>query len=142
MSTRNIPSRAEVLMMHEALLKMKKQSPAAQMALAEPDTAFKHLVWASQHRRLVTCGDYGILFDVGSPWHTTKLVLIEEIIIRFRRQYQNPVEEAIAKLDDLARLYGCVAIAAGDTQVGLMAPRYQAAGYTSLGSQFYKELNG
>lgn len=129
-------------MIYRALLEVQKKSPAKQMALVEPGAAWKHLDRARATGNLVVCGDYGILFDVGSPWHTTKLVLIEEIIIRFRRLYQNPVEDAIAKLDDLARLHGCVAIAAGDTQVGLMAPRYQAAGYISLGSQFYKELNG
>jgi hypothetical protein len=133
-------STLDVTLTFHALLKMLGKSPALQMKLAEPEVAYKHLVKAQAEGHLYVYGDYAILVDVGSPWHTSKLVLIEEIIVRFRRPYGHPVDEAIAQLPLIARQHGCVAVAAGDTQIGLMAPRYLAAGFQPLGSQFYKEV--
>lgn len=134
------PSRVEVEDIFQALLGMLSNSPAKQMALAEPAAAYSHLLVAALNGKLLTFGDFAILFDIGSPWHTRKLVLIEEIIVRFRKRYGNTVESAVAQLEVIARDQGCAAIAAGDTQVGIMGPRYLAAGFTTLGSQFYKEI--
>lgn len=127
-------------MIYTALLSMLDKSPAAQMKLCEPEVAGKALQRAKAEKRLFVYGDFGILVDVGSPWHTSKQVLIEEIIVRFRRDHGNTVESAIEQLSVLAREFGCVAVAAGDTQIGLMAPRYLAAGFQPLGTQFYKEI--
>jgi hypothetical protein len=131
------PSHVERI--YDALVNLLAMSPAPQMRLCEPDVARQNLSRASDERRLFVYGDFGILVDVGSPWHTSKRVLIEEIIVRFRRDYGNKVEGAIAQLDIIAKAFGCVAVAAGDTQIGLMSPRYLAAGFTTLGTQFYKE---
>src|SRR5262245_57133542 len=106
------------------MLKMLRVSSAAQMKLVEPDVAWKNLLAAQADGRLYSHGDFGIFVDVRSPWHTSKRVLIEEIIVRFRREYGNSVESAIEQLEHIARQHGCVAVAAGDTQIGLMAPRY------------------
>ena len=123
-----------------AMVRMLERSPAQQMKLCEPSVAFDNLKLGRQEGRLYVYGDFGIFVDVGSPWHTSKRVLIEEIVIRFRRVYENSVDSAIAQLADIARQHGCVAVAAGDTQIGLMAPRYIAAGFQPLGTQFYKEI--
>jgi hypothetical protein len=127
-------------LIYAALLELLGKSPAAQMRLAEPEVARKALSTARSNAALWVYGDFGILVDVGSPWHTSKRVLIEEIIVRFRRDYGNKVEGAIAQLDVIAKAFGCVAVAAGDTQIGLMSPRYLAAGFQPLGTQFYKEI--
>ena len=116
------------------------KSPATQMKLCEPEVAIPALHQAIKEDRLLIYGDFAILVDVGSPWHTSKRILIEEIIIRFRRVYGNTVESAIAQLEVIAKQRGCVAVAAGDTQIGLMSDRYIAAGFQALGSQFYKEI--
>lgn len=134
------PSFQETNAIHEALVRMLEYSPAPQMKLAEPATAYAHLHNARRTGLLFTYGDFAILIDVGSPWHTTKLVLIEEIIVRFRKGHGGTPEGAVAQLETLAKLHGCVAVAAGDTQIGVMAPRYIAAGFQPLGSQFYKEI--
>jgi hypothetical protein len=119
---------------------MLDKSPAPQMRLVENHTAWLHLCEAKSASLLYVYGDFGILVDVGSPWYTSKRVLIEEIIVRFRKDYGNTVESAIAQLDVIARIHGCVAVAAGDTQIGLMSDRYLAAGFQALGTQFYKEI--
>lgn len=123
----------------QALLKMLQYSPAPQMALAEPVVAYANLMKARDEGKLYVLGDFGILVDVGSPWHSSKPVLFEEIIIRFRRHFENTVDTAVEALERIAKLHGCVAVAAGDTQIGYMAPRYIAAGYRPLGTEFFKE---
>jgi hypothetical protein len=110
------------------------------MRLCEEHVAYAALHRARDEARLYVYGDYAILFDIGSPWHTSKKLLIEEFVLRFRREYGNAVDGAVAQLDELARALGCAAVAAGDTQVGLMSPRYVAAGFQPLGTQFYKEI--
>jgi hypothetical protein len=131
---------SDVPLIFEALLKLLHKSPAPQMRLAEPEVAFQAMCTAVAEQRLYLYGDYALLVDVGSPWHSSKNVLIEEIIVRYQRHFGNNVESAIAQLEVLAERIGCVAIGAGDTQIGLMSPRYLAAGFTSLGTQFYKEI--
>lgn len=134
------PSRLETEDIYAAMLEVLSKSPAAHMKLAEPAVALGHLIVRSALGYLWVYGDFAILVDVGSPWYTTKQVLIEEIIIRFRRGYRNTVESAVAQLDVLARDFACVAVVAGDTQLGIMTPRYLAAGFTSLGTQLYKDI--
>lgn len=133
------PDRAAVEDIFQALMRMLDKSPAPQMRLVEPAAVYSHLYRATADKKLWVLGDFAILVDVGPPWHTTKPVLIEEIIVRFRRGHGGTVEDAVAALDRLAERFGCFAIAAGDTQIGMMAPRYTAAGFVTLGTQFYKE---
>ena len=133
-------SHYDLELIFEALLRLHDKSPAKQMKLCEPEVAYRNLVQARSEGRLYVYGDYGIFIDVGSPWHTSKRVLIEEIVIRFRKAYSNDVDSAIQQLTVIGRSHGCVAVAAGDTQIGLMAPRYLAAGFEALGTQFYKEI--
>jgi hypothetical protein len=130
----------ETELIFSALLDMLAKSPARQMSLAVPAVARQSLYAAREAGRLYIYGDYGILVDVGSPWHTNERVLIEEIIIRFRRFEKNGVEGAIDQLQHIAKEHGCAAIAAGDTQVGIMTPRYLAAGFKTLGTQFFMEV--
>lgn len=130
----------DVYEIFNALLLMLRKSPAPQMALVEEEVAYRNLKQAVAEQRLYVYGDFAILVDAGSPWHTSKKVLIEEIVIRWRREFNTPVEAAIRQLDRIAKEHGCVAIAAGDTQVGIMGPRYTAAGFKTLGTQFFKEV--
>lgn len=139
-----LPTLREADTFHAALIyatleRLLVVSPAPQMKLAEPAVAYAALYQAMRETRLYVYGDFGILVDVGSPWHTSKRVLIEEIIVRFRKDFDNSAESAVAQLAVIAKRHGCVAIAAGDTQIGLMTPRYLAAGFQALGTQFYKE---
>lgn len=140
MTTLQPASMEDVHSIFEALLKMRKYSSAPQMRLTEPRHAVAHLQMAAAKQHLWVFGDFAILIDVGSPWYSAELVLIEEIIVRFRKEHGNTVDSAVAQLDVLALRFGCAAIAAGDTQIGLMSPRYLAAGFKTLGTQFYKEM--
>jgi hypothetical protein len=124
----------------EELLKLRAKSPSAKMAMVEPARAFIGLTDFLEQGRAVEVGDYLILYDFGPTWYSSKLHLIEELTIRFQRVYNNPVTDAIAALDDIARHIGARAIAVGDTQIGLMTPYYLAAGYSMLGTQLFKEI--
>lgn len=132
--------RREVPAIFEELLRLLAKSPAAQMVLAVPAVAEQNLYLAQEQGRLWIQGDFAILVDVGSPWYTDKPVLIEEIVIRYRREFGNPPEDIALALPLLAEILGCVAVAAGDTQVGIMGPRYTAAGFKTLGTQYFKEI--
>lgn len=121
-------------------LRMVEYSPAPQMRNVEPPLVRSYMHLAQLTGRLYVYGDFAILVDVGSDWYTSKRYLIEQLIWRVSRDHGNTVDSAIEKLDFIARLHGCVAVAAGDTQVGYMAPRYLAAGFQPLGTQYYKEI--
>ena len=125
----------------DALLKLKAKSPSAKMAAVEVDEASRNLRKFLEEGRAVEVGDYLILYDLGSPWYTTKLHFIEELTIRFQRVYNNPVTDAVQAMEKLARMNCAQFIAVGDTQIGLMTPYYLEAGYTPLGSQLFKEID-
>lgn len=124
----------------DELLKLRAKSPSAKMAMVEPAKAFIGLTEFLEQGRAVEVGDYLILYDYGPTWYSSKLHFIEELTIRFQRVHRNPVEDAVAAIEVLARNIGARAIAVGDTQVGLMTPYYLAAGYSMLGTQLFKEI--
>ena len=137
---RNAQPGLETLEIYQALLRLQAKSPAKQMVLVEPNVALQNLQHAVEERSVYVYGDYAIKVDVGSPWYTSKPLLIEEIILRFRKDFGNHVSSAIQQLDAIAKEKGCVAIAAGDTQIGLMSQHYHAEGYSPIGTQFFKEI--
>jgi hypothetical protein len=121
-----------------ALLAMlPKANGRGQMAYAEPMEAELSVRHAIFQERAVIVDGYFIMFDVGSPWYTTKRYLIEDIILKIEKT-DAPVDTAIQALDVLARKYGCDAIAVGDTQIGYMTPKYINHGYATLGTQLFK----
>ena len=124
----------------DAMLRLKAKSPSSKMGLADPATAFAGLRNFIEQGTAVEVGDYLILYDYGPTWYSPKLHMIEELTIRFKREFNNPVESAVAALEVIARQIGASAIAVGDTQIGLMTPYYLAAGYTVLGTQLFKEV--
>lgn len=122
------------------LLRLKASSKAAQMALCEEAPARQHLAWARDTGFAVIHDGYFLLIDIGSPWHTTKRVLFEELVLRIGETEQGP-RGAVRALEELARTHGCAAVAAGDTQVRAMTPHYLAEGFTPLGDQLFKEIS-
>lgn len=122
----------------EALLALQAKSTAPHMALATPIDAELGVRNAIHEGRAVIAGDYFIMYDVGSPWYTRQYVLIEEIILRISRACGSVIEDALAALDELQMQHNCVAIAAGDTQIGYMLPKYIAHGYRVMGHQLLK----
>lgn len=128
------------MLYYDKLLELKSKSPSVKMALVEPAKAFIGLTEFLEQGRAVEVGDYLILYDYGPTWYSSKLHFIEELTLRFQKVYRNPVEDAVAAIEVLARNIGARAIAVGDTQVGLMTPYYLAAGYSMLGTQLFKEI--
>lgn len=127
----------------EALIAMKEKSPAPQMQKITPigaELGLRHLIHEGQ---AAIVDGYLILFDVGGDWYCLpeQRYLIELLILKVYPTTA-PVSVAIKALDKLAAMFGCCAIAAGDTQIGYMTPKYLAEGYTVLGTQLLKELNG
>jgi hypothetical protein len=121
-----------------ALIAMLKKSPAPQMKYAEIGVARRSVKLAMRSGRAFICNGFFIMVDVGSDWYTSKCYLIEQIIVRVYPS-EHKVATAIAALDEIARRFGADAIAVGDTQIGYMTPLYHAAGYTTLGTQLFKE---
>jgi hypothetical protein len=123
-----------------ALLAMLAKSPAPQMRYAEPSTAAWSVRFAIKEGRGFVLGGYFIMVDIGSDWYTPACYLIEQIILKIDPADKTAtVRDCIAALDKIADIFGCSAIAVGDTQVGYMTPLYHAAGYTTLGTQLMKE---
>lgn len=126
-----------------ALIKMREHSPAQQMRGITDigaEMGLRHLIHTGQ---AVIEDGYLILYDVGGDWYCLpeQRYLIEILILKVYPTTQ-PVEVAIKALEELARQHGCWRISVGDTQVGYMARKYQAEGYTVLGTQLMKELDG
>jgi hypothetical protein len=121
-----------------AALRMLARSPAPQMKLADESAADSHFHMQILRRRIAIVGDFAIMFDVDIPWYSDQRVLIEDLILRISNEHNNPVETAIAALDDIAAEFGCTAIAVGDTQIGYMRPKYEAHGYVPMGTQLLK----
>lgn len=123
-----------------AAIHMLGMSPAPQMKFVDIMCVRRHIEQAIETGHAVVQGDYFILFDIGSPWYSTVNYLIEDLIIKFDNAHGTRVSEAIACLEEIAKSRGCVAVAAGDTQVGYMTPKYQAQGFRILGTQLFKEI--
>lgn len=122
-----------------AIAGMCTNSPARQMRHIDIPTARKYIEQAITEGRCVFRGGYMILFDVGSDWYSNTKVLIEQLILKvYPDNKEATVDDAIATLDLLKETYGCAAVIVGDTQIGYMTPRYQAAGYQVLGTQLMK----
>lgn len=133
--------KAEKLDLDVVMQKLKAMldySPAPQMRYADYHVAMASVVRAMREGRAYICNGYFIMVDVGSDWYTDRRYLIEQIILKV---YDAPhtVASAIAGLEEIAKEHGCHAIAVGDTQVGYMTPLYQAAGFTTIGTQLIKE---
>jgi len=125
----------------DAFLRLKAKSASPKMVLAEPDVAYAGLTKFIQDGQALEIGDYLLLYDFGTVWYSSKVHLIEELIIRFQREYNNPVTDVVAALDTIAKHIGARGIAAGDTQAGIMTPYYLDAGYSFLGTQLFKEVH-
>lgn len=121
-----------------ALVAMRAKNPNKQMRYADPDTALAYMQNAAGSGNAVVVDGYFIMYAVTPAWFSIDPFLIEELIIRIYPT-DSPVEVAIAALDELKALFNCVAIVAGDTQVGYMTPKYLANGFVRLGEQLIKE---
>lgn len=122
----------------DALIAMKAKNPNKQMQWSEPSVAFAYMRKQAEDGNAVVVDGYFIMYSVTPIWFTTVPFLVEELIIRIQPT-DKPVEVAIAALDRLKEMFGCVAIVAGDAQIGYMTPKYQAAGFQHLGTQLIKE---
>ncbi len=124
----------------DALLRLKaKANGRGQMKFTVPHVAAEYLFRQIDANRVVIHEGYAIMYDVGTPWYTDRPFLIEDIIIKVYPT-TSPVSVAIDCLEAIARSLNLTAVVAGDTQIGYMTPHYLAAGYTTLGTQLFKEL--
>lgn len=127
----------DLILAYEALRKTKEKNPNRQMKWADEGAVWRYLKLARERGEVVVVDGFLILFSACTPWFSFEKFLVEDLILRISGDA--PVERAIAALDILREQHGCVAIISGDTQVGYMAKKYTASGFTLLGSQFMKE---
>lgn len=125
----------------ECLEQMLEKSPAPQMKFAERDAAATSVEHAVDDGRAWIMGAYFIMVDIGRDWYSTREYLIEQIILKVYPDDTSVKLDTVIRngLSYLADRFGCVAIAAGDTQIGYMADKYIAAGFRAIGTQFFKE---
>lgn len=121
------------------LILMQVSSPAVQMKFCDPATAARHVLHRMNEGHAYVVNGYYVQFDIGSPWHSTVDYLIEELILRIYPT-THKVESVIDALSEIAFIYNCSAVVAGDTQIGYMRPKYEAAGFITLGTQHFKEV--
>jgi hypothetical protein len=122
-----------------AMYRMWSLNPGNQMAYTDEPKAVDYVVAACAAGRVAIVDEtFAIMFDVGCQWYSSSNFLIEECLLRIRRN-DTPVAVAIAALDELRAHFNCVMTVVGDTQVGRMTPHYLAAGYRLLGTQLIKD---
>lgn len=124
-----------------ALQAMLDKSPAPQMKYADIDVALAHLIYnAIPDCQAWVADGYLILVSVGRPWYSGQDFLVEDLILKIGES-ERGVVAAIEGLESLAHRLGVPFLAVGDTQIGYMTPKYEAAGFKVLGTQLYKEYN-
>jgi hypothetical protein len=123
-----------------ALLLLKDKSKNPKMVAVSERAARIHVRQAIREGCAFEVGDYFVLADVAIPWYSDEEHLVEDLTIRFRTEYNNPVSGVAEFLINLARSRGCKYAVVGDTQRGLMVPVYEAAGFTPIGTQLFKEV--
>lgn len=121
-----------------ALTGLLVHSDAAHMKYANLEHAMQYIEQASLAGKAHVVSDVFVMFDIGSDWYSKELYMIEQLVLKLSKY--GDVPKAVAFMDNMARVFGVKAIAAGDTQVGAMTPHYIQAGYKVLGTQFIKEL--
>lgn len=129
----------DILPVMRALRGLLAKSTAAHMAHADEDAANRSVYRAIEDGRAFVVDGYFIMVEVGRDWYTFDTYLIEQIILKIGPSERNDVGMAVRALDDIAKRFNAKAIAVGDTQMGMMLPHYQAAGYKVLGTQLFKE---
>jgi len=119
-----------------ALAALLTKSPAPQMRMACLRTAMNYV----QGARARISGAYLIMFDVGRTWYSPDPLLMEELVLKVYPDDRSRTLEQIVSEDlpGLAKLHGCRAVVVGDTQIGYMRPRYEAAGYVPTGTELIK----
>lgn len=123
----------------DALLAMLAKSPAPQMKYGDIDIALNYLIYdAIPDGHAWVADGYLILVSKGRPWYSAEEFLIEDLILKIGES-ERGVAAAIEALEVLAERFGVPLLAVGDTQIGYMTPKYEAAGFKVLGTQLYKE---
>lgn len=124
-----------------ALHALWAKSNATHMGMVDPMAAELSVRHAVHQGRGWLIGPYFVMVDHGQDWYSSKKFLMEQIIIRIEAddpQHRWIVEDVIERLPELRDAYGCDAIVVGDSQIGMMVPKYLAAGYTKVGVQLMK----
>lgn len=85
--------------------------------------------------RAVLADGYFIMFSVSPMWWSSKLFLIEELVIRVGPTVRGK-SAVLMTLYALCKKMGCVKVIAGDGQSGIMGQAYLDAGYVKAGEQY------
>jgi hypothetical protein len=122
-----------------ALKAFKERSMSLHAKYADVAVAERNLYVAMSEHCIWMADGYCIWVSVGGTWFSDRKFLIEETILRVKPCTEH-VSYAVGALDIIAKNFGCVAIVAGDTQIGHMTPHYHNAGFVTLGTQLMKEV--
>lgn len=109
---------------------------------ADIEHALSSILNASDEGLAFVFNGYLYLVAVCEQWWTPHKCLCEEFVIRIGDKEESPpVEQAIAFLDQLAKVHGCRFIVASDFLSGQLDGAYKENGYRPMGTTFIKDLN-
>lgn len=119
-----------------------EQSPSYLRERADLSYAMTNLMTSSDDGLCFVFNGYLYLFAICNQWWTPDKFLCEEFVIRIDDKDESPpAEQAIAFLDQLAKVNECRFIVASDFLSGQLDGAYKANGYRPMGTTFIKDLN-
>lgn len=124
----------------DALADLQTKSPNPQMQYSDIMAAELGVRDFIHRDKCLILGDYAVLFEVGKVWYSNTEFLFEQLLIRYKRDEGNSVQDAVQGLELFAKEYGCSVLIVGDTQIGHMTKVYTEAGFTPIGTQLLKQL--
>jgi len=135
----------ELCQIEDAVKVLYSKSKAPQMKYASVETAINNIRYLWEHDSVYVTGNYAIVAVVGDIWYSSKVFLMEQLVIKFRTDFDNELEHSCVDsvprlLERIAMHEGCVAVISGDAQRGLMEPVYTRAGFVPVGRQFIKDV--
>ena len=134
----SIATREDIPGILEALTDLWKRSPAQKMKYIDPKKSTSYVIEAITEGRVRILHGCIVMYDTGSDWCSSQVVLFEQLVLAYEEGYDaSKVPEALL---GIAKEQGCSAVLSGDTQIGAMSKHYLAAGFSSIGQQFYRSV--
>ena len=124
----------------DALALLQRVSPNPQMQYSDLMAAELGVRDFVHRSKCLIIGDYAVLFETGRIWYSNTDFMFEQLLIRFKRDEGNTVQEAVAHLELFAKELGCSVLVVGDTQIGHMQQVYTELGFKLIGVQLLKQL--
>ena len=122
----------------KALRWMALNSTAPKMKNINEDKALDYVSTQIVMGNVLITNGCLVMGEPSQSWFSDDKLFIEDLFIAFDKTYN--IQAAIEDLVLHAKSLGCCEVVVGDTQIGLMIPHYEAAGFTRLGTQLHRRI--